>query len=311
MMPPYQAAQVSVPKADTAPKTPSEEDREQNLLSALDAGEPLLRPANIPVPDQPAFDWLWNAAAWKPGMKAPASSFPKGSKAEHEAQAWRAFLASGEGAAKLPLSQSGSRLLLWEWMRNRDRHAPLPKHARRAIEDRLLAGGPSIIRGWALRHALCFAIAEKDGARFAALKIAHGAESPETFGSAQALFGVLDGPSPVFRLWQLPGLHYQDATLGQLGARKVWICPPGIAVPDGAAWIIPSQSGVLNGREADLSSGMKEEAKALTPELKGRAAWFAASKTEWEAIGLNWFPALIELDGSGNITRVRMGDAAP
>lgn len=306
MMPPPQAS-ISV-----APQAPLLGDAERGLFAALDAGERPSRPAKIPPPDRLAFDWLWNAAAWKPGGAAPASPFPKGSVAEREAQAWRAFLLAGDGdPARLSLDQSGSRLLLWTWMRNRDRRDPLAPPLRRRLEDRLLAGGPPILQGWALRHALCFAIAEKDGDRLTRLKAAHGSKAPETFAGAQALLGLLGGPSPAFRLWQLPGLRYQDATLGELGSRSVWICPPGFPVPDSATWIIPSETGDQNGRETDLSPGMRAEAEALTPELKGRAAWFAASRGEWEDLGLAWFPILIELDKDGNLASVRMGDAAP
>ena len=306
MMPPHQAA-VSV-----APQTPLLGDAERELLSALDDGETSIRPVKIPPPDLLAYDWLWNASTWKPGGKSPASPFPKGSAAEHEAQAWQAFLTAGKGDPQtLPLRLSGSRLLLWEWMRNRDRRAPLLKTTRQHLEDRLMAGGPLIIQGWALRHALCFAIAERDGARFVALKTTKGADLPDTFGTIQALFGMFDGPSPVFRVWQLPGLHYQDSALGSLGASTIWICPPGPPVPKGAAWIIPSATGNQNGREAILNATMKEEAEGLIPQLKGREAWFAVSRTEWESAGLQWFPILIELDKGGNILSVKMGDAAP
>jgi hypothetical protein len=295
-----------------APQAPLLGDAERGLFAALDAGEDTIRPAKLLPEDRPAFNWLWAAAAWKPGAKAPSSPFFKGSAGDREAQVWRAFLAGGSGdPAEMPLHQSGSRLLLWDWMRNRDRHAPLPKAERQRLEDRLLDGGPAMLQGWALRHALCFAVAERDAARLGALKASHGAKAPDTFSGTQALLGLLDGPGPVFRLWQLPGLGYQDTRLGGLGARKVWICPPGFPVPEGAAWVIPSATGNQNGREADLIAGMKAEAQALLPELKGRAAWFAASRTEWEEAGLSWFPILIELDANGNVISVRMGDAAP
>lgn len=307
MMPPYQAPPAAVA---TLPKVPTLAEAEQRVFAALDAEDPL-PPAGRITSGVRAYTWLRGAAQWKAGETAPANPFTKGTKEAKEADALRAFLASGADAAKLSLRLSGSRLLLWEWLRNRDRTRPLPKGERATIEDRLLQDGPVLLQGWALRHALCFAIAEKDNARFAALKAAKGADAPDAIAGAQSLLGLIGGPSPSFRLWDLPGLHYQDSTLGDLGARKVWICPPGIPVPDGAAWIIPSSTGNQNGREADLDPGMKAEAHKLLPELKGRTAWFAASRGEWEDLSLSWFPILIELDEHGNMLSVKMGDAAP
>ena len=314
LMPPAQtAAPTPAPaKIAVAPQAPLLGDAERDFFVALDSGERPIRPAKLLPEDRVAYQWLWNASTWTPGSKAPADLFSAGSKGHMEAQAWRAFLTTGQGDPRtLPLHESGSRLLLWTWMRRRDRKAPLPPVERKALEDRLLKGGPPVLQGWALRHALCFAVAERDNARLAALKALRGGDLPDTFAGVQALFGLLDGPTPVFRLWTLPGLHYEDTSLSGLGASRVWICPMGPAVPKGAAWIIPSENGGQNSRDAALNAPRREEAEAITAQLKGRKAWFAASRTEWEAVGLSWFPILLELDKAGNITSVRMGDAAP
>jgi hypothetical protein len=307
MMPPFQAPPAAIV---TRPGTATYADAEQRIFAALDADAPLPPQVRLAAGAR-AYAWLRAAAQWRAGSALPADPFAKGTKEAAEAAALRTFLGSGKGAAQLPLKLSGSRLLLWAWMRNRDRAAPLTKPERAIIEDRLLDGGPDMLQGWALRHALCFAIAEQDGARFAALKLAKGSDAPDTFAGVQSLLGLFGGPSPVFRLWTLPGLRYQDATLGELGARRVWVCPPGFPVPEGAAWIIPSATGNQSGREAEMDPGMKAEARSLIPELEGRAAWFAASKADWEATGLSWFPILIELDKDGNLVSVKMGDAAP
>lgn len=283
---------------------------ESALLAALDAESSIPETPRL-ASGAKAYAWLKAAAAWKPGAATPRDPFAKGSRDSKEAEALRVFLASGKDAAELPLDLAGSRLLLWNWMRDQDRHAPLPKGERARIEDRLLKGGPDVIRGWALRHALCFAIADKDDARFAALKAEKGSEFPGLFGGAQNLLGLMGGPSPLFRLWSLPDLRYRDLTLSMLGARQVWICPPGLPVPAGAAWIIPSDTGEQSDREAELSPGMKAEAQGLAVQLHGQPAWFAASRGEWEAAGLSWFPILIDLDEKGNLISVRMGDAAP
>lgn len=283
---------------------------EATLFADLDSGLGPRAETGLAPKDRAAYQWLLSAATWKPGA-ALAVPFARGVQAR-EGEAWKGFLARGEGdPTTLPLTLSGSRLLLWSWMREQDRHAPLPKATRAALEDRLLEGGPDTLRGWALRHALCFAVAEKDLARFTALKSKRLNMARDTFTSIQSLFALLDGPSPAFRLWRLPDLAYDDTPLGGLGATRVWICPPGIPVPEGAAWIIPSVTGGQNGREADLDPGMKAEARALLPDLHGRPAWFAASKETFESYGLQWFPILIELDEDGNLRSVKMGDAAP
>ena len=174
--------------------------------------------------------------------------------------------------------------------------------------------GPAVLRGWALRHALCFALAERDTRRLAALKATRGVDAGLARGF-QALFALLDGPTPPFRLWRLPELDYQDLELGALGTRRIWIGPmePGLRIPPGTAWIIPSATGALGERESALHGPVKVEAEELASKVKalGHNAWFAASAQEWEHQGFSYFPALIELDDKGNLTRIQMGDAAP
>ena len=85
------------------------------------------------------------------------------------------------------------------------------------------------------------------------------------------------------------------------------------ALPQDVAWIIPSQHGAQDNREARLEGEAGAEARALAARLgaAGRQAWFAASRRPFEVFGLVHFPILIELDGERRIRRILMGDAAP
>jgi len=139
----------------------------------------------------------------------------------------------------------------------------------------------------------------------------------ELLGGFQRLFGLLGGPSPILRLWTLPGLDYRDLRLDQLGATRAWICPLETGalpeLPAGTSWIIPSLSAELDPRDAGLSKSLLAEGQALGDRLQsaGRTAFFAPSRTAFEELGLAWFPILIELDAKGAIRGIRMGDAAP
>lgn len=216
----------------------------------------------------------------------------------------------------LSLQETGSALALWRWGQVQVRTGVFDPGIRRAWEDRLRTAGPALTRGYALRHALCWALAEQDEARFASLRSATGPASEAILKTFQGLFGRLGGPSPTLRLWTLPGLAYRDLGLDQLGAR-IWICPldegPPPALPPGTAWIIPSASGGLDERDASLSELLLAEGRALEQRLQaaGSTAHFAASRPAFERLGLVWFPILIELDGKGGIRSIRMGDAAP
>jgi hypothetical protein len=187
---------------------------------------------------------------------------------------------------------------------------------RRSWEDRLLNSGPALTRGYALRHALCWALAEQDDARFTRIRSAAG-DGAQNLQGFQRLFGLLGGPSPVLRLWALPGLAYRDLKLDQLGASRIWICAldegPIPELPADTSWIIPSSTGVLDEREANLPELLLTEGRALADRLgpAGRSALLAPSVAAFERLGLVWFPILIELDAQGNLRSVRMGDAAP
>jgi hypothetical protein len=217
----------------------------------------------------------------------------------------------------LTLRHTGTALALWRWGQAQVRGQAFSTSLRQAWEDRLLGAGPALTRSYALRHALCWALAERDEARLLALRTQTHGEAEGLMKTFQRLFALLGAPSPVLRLWALPQLEYQDLALDRLQAAHIWICPVEEGalppLPSGTAWIIPSATGDLDERDASLSGAVLTEGQALAARLQAanRQAHFAPSRTAFEALGLAWFPILIELDTAGNIRTIRMGDAAP
>lgn len=317
MLPFPPALQAPAPKAPSQAPTPTYAQAEEALFQALDEDQPL--PQALPKgAEGTRYRWLLAAARWKPGA-ALADPFPAASPAREEAEALRALAAAAPDKAdlgKLPLSLTGSRLLLWRWGKAAERRGALPAELRRRWEERLLEpAGPDYLRQLALRHGLCFALAERDRARFSELKARARALSPESFTAFQSLFGFLDTPGPNFRLWTLPGLEYKDLALGRLGGAKVWICPedPSLpAPPAGLSWIIPSTTVYQADTVSQLEPLVATEAKALAARYGARpGTYYTPARGAWEEQGFTDFPVQLDLDDEGNITAIRMGDAAP
>lgn len=307
------------PPALSAP-APAGAEALEALMEAFDWGRPL--PPTPKLKGQAAlrYQWLRRAATFDPKGDLPVSPFAAG-REQAEALALRRLPTVpkerlGAAVKALSLREAGSALALWRWGQVQVRTGAFDPEIRRAWEDRLRTAGPALTRGYALRHALCWALAEQDEARFAGLRSAAGSASETILKTFQGLFGLLGGPPPTLRLWALPGLGYQDLGLDQLGAR-IWICPveegPLPALPRGTAWVIPSASGGLDERDASLSELLLAEGQGLAHRLQaaGITAHFAASRPAFERLGLVWFPILIELNGKGRIRSIRMGDAAP
>lgn len=201
------------------------ETAEAEVLERWDAAAALdARPSGpVEVRDRAALAWL--RAALGPGL--PANPFRRGTPDHREAEAVRALLqAAPERRAALlqalrPL-RAGSRAALWRWGQALVRQGAMPRALRHAWEDLLLEGGPALLRGFALRHALCFALAEGDAARFAALRERYGEGADDVFGQVQPAFALLGAPAPRLRLWRLPGLEEDARPLSELGARLAW-----------------------------------------------------------------------------------------
>ena len=296
-------------------------EAESALLEALDWGWAPPAPPKLKGPAVLDYRWLQAAASFDPGQGLPASPYAGGAAAR-EAQALRSLLRAPleqvpERLKALTQRQGGTSLALWRWGQRRVREGAFPPALRRAWEDRLLAAGPGLLRGNALRHALCWALAEQDEARLTAVKALAGQDAADTVRSFQRLFGLLGGPSPELRLWSLPELDYRDVRLDQLGGSRVWVVPaeagPLPALPAGTAWIVPSPSGYQDERDASLTGTILAEGQALAERFRaaGRTAHFAPSSRAFEQLGLVWFPILIELDSQGYLKSIRMGDASP
>jgi len=300
---------------------PSSQEAENALLEAFDWGRSLPSIPKFRGTAALKYRWLRAAATFDPASELPANPFATGQE-RGEAEALRHLLRLPKpqlapALKALPLREAGTALALWRWGRAQERAGAFDAGLRRTWEDTLLRSGPLMTRGYALRHALCWALAEQDEARFASIRASLREGFEETLTEFQRLFGLLGAPSPVLRLWLLPSLDYRDLRLDELGSARIWICPveggtlP--ALPAGTAWIIPSASAGLDEREASLPESLRSEAKSLADQLqpKGRSAAFAPSRSAFEQLGLVYFPVLIELDPKGSIRTIRMGDAAP
>jgi hypothetical protein len=294
------------------------EDALFQVLTAFDEGQSLEK---LPIPsvrakDRPSRDWLL-ACLREERLSNP---FPKGGKAHREAETLRAFLtaAPAEQLARfqaLPLTQAGTQVALWRWGQSRTRRGELAPPLRGAWEDLLLKKGRAlVVRGWTLRHAFCFALAEADENRLATLMEGFSEELPELTQQFQRAFALLGGPSPRFYLWSLPDLESMDLSLARLGPH-IHIAPlePGTppASPE-AAWIIPcietnfpAKASILEGKSLEEANRIAEQTRAL-----GRKAYLAPSREPFEAYSLVFFPIDIRLDPAGMIRSIRMGDAA-
>ena len=293
---------------------------EAELLEAFDWGNPL--PEAPALRGTAALDhaWLRAAATFDPAQGPPPSPFRTGPgqrEAVALAELWKAPRSAWPARlATLPLQRSGTALALWRWGRLQARSGAMTPRVRRLWEDRLLGPGPVLVRGYALRHALCWALAEADEPRLVQVRRLAGPGAGDLMPAFQGLFMRLGAPAPTVRLWSLPGLAQADLPLDQLGPRRIWIHPaedgPLPEPPAGSAWIIPSATGPLDPREASLDGPALEEARALADRLAqaGRTAHYAPSRAALEALGILWFPAQVDLDAQGRVTRIRMGDAA-
>lgn len=278
-------------------------------------GSPLTAPLVQPA-DAPALRWLLEALT----KDLPDNPFPGHSAAHREAEALRALLKSAAAnpdsrIAAQSLGETGTQMGLWRWGRRMVRAGRLGKGPRQLWEDCLLAVPiPTLATGYALRHALSFALAENDLGRFADLKAAHGGDAPDTLLGFQRLFGLVGTQGPKLHLWRLPGLQASQRYVQELGGERVWVSPkdPG-PLPAGVAWIVPSTSGALEEAAPALDDDSRTEAEGLSKALagSGRGAWFAPSRADFEAHGLTLFPVLIQTDFRGFILSIRLGEAAP
>lgn len=289
------------------------------LLEAYDWGRPLPPSPRLGGAAARSYRWLRTALAFDPLGTPPDSPFTAG-PSQRESQGLRTLIShpgrlSPAALQALPFTEPGTALALWRWGRAQVRQGAFSAAQRRAWEDRLITAGPALSRGYALRHALCYALAEGDETRFTALRALADPAAEATLVGFQRLFGLLGGALPRLRLWSLPELTYAD--LAPQPSRRLWICPAEagrpVTLPTGTLWIIPSLVGSLDDRDATLDEASRKEGEALArrPDLPPGQAWFAPSRAALESLGLAWFPILLELDAKGNLTRIRMGDAAP
>ena len=270
------------------------------------------RPKVVPASAK-SLDWLLRSTA----EGVVRNPFPPGHPSFQEAAKLLTIVKQSEKVpAAVSLREPGSQLAYWKWGAGLVRRNAWQATTRRAWEDQLLAISLlPLVREYALRHALCFALAEGDEARFATLKAAHGAEAPEMFRPFQAAMALLGAPAPALRLWTLPDLAPVDVPLARRGLSRIWIsqAPDGTlpALPGDMLWVIPSREGQAPNDVDTLDEATRREARALAARLPaGSPPFLAPSRAALDRVGLVFFPVLVDLDSTGRVSRIVMGDAA-
>lgn len=287
-----------------------------SILSAYDAGEMGVPEWTLEGPDAHEARWLMSSLH----DRLPANPFQKGSRAHQEAEEVRELLqAAPDKAQKIlkalnPVS-AGSHAALWHW--GRAIAVNMPKPFRHQWENLLLSpAGNAITRGWALRHALCYALAEGDEMRYSKLREWFAEDGEPLFKAFQRAFSLLGGPAPRYFLWSLPGLLAQDLPLQRLG-QNIWISPvelPPSARESGFLWIIPALRSNLAREEATLDVASRQEGEVIAKQMealkwKGQTL-FAPSRAPFEESAFVFFPVVILLDKQGHVRQIIMGDAA-
>ncbi|MDR2696983.1 MAG: hypothetical protein LBB40_00730, partial [Holophagales bacterium] len=189
------------PPAIQTPETEAAalETLEYEILDAFDYGVSIDLPrlSHKRALDQAKLQWLHSAV----NLSLPVSAFAANSSEGKEAAGIIKFLNTEVMPTKRILNKiilrlSGSQMALWRFGQANVRNGKWDSIARLCWEDRLLDRSVHpIIRGFALRHALCWALAENDEKRFADLKNARiGEDAPSIFSLFQKTFASLGGP---------------------------------------------------------------------------------------------------------------------
>ena len=288
---------------------------EYQILEAFDYGAAIELP-KLPsdrAADQAVIQWLHSAVS----LSIPISTFAADSLEQSEAAEIIRFLNTAavppvSAFNELSLRLSGSQLALWRFGQASARSGKWGASVRRSWENRLMDSSiHPMIRGFAVRHALCWALAENDEARLADLKNSKiGEDAPLIFSLFQKTFASLDNPLTALRLWTSSFSEVSDA--GALGA-GLWICPdPDMPPPSPVSvWIIPILGSPL--KEGADNSQWKTSAEQFlkTPVFSDYKVFFAPFQKDLDLLGIALFPVLIEQDSVGNVKSIRMGDACP
>ena len=285
------------------------------MLEAFDYGV-AVRPPQLPsnrASEQAKLMWLHSAAH----LPSPVSTFQKNSPEKAEADELLKFLEAKETPSEqslvnLSLSLTGSQLALWRFGQAATRRGDWNSDIRRKWEGRLLEEKiHPLIRGFALRHALCWALAENDEMRLARLKGARASQDmPEIFIVFQKAFSTIGGPLSALRLWTSDLVESQS---GIQAGEKAWVCPDSDFPPydKTSTWVIPllEPQGIEN---AESPTWRNRAEKMLDlPILTDYKVSFAPYQRDLGLLGIAFFPALICLDESGNVAKIQMGDACP
>jgi hypothetical protein len=288
---------------------------EYQILEAFDYGAAIALPELPPerAADMAKLRWLHNAAY----SSLPVSVFSAGSPEQKEAKGVLQFLKTTASPTEqniggLGLSLTGSQLALWRFGQANVRNGAWGRATRIQWEARLLeAPVHPIIQGFALRHALCWALAENDEKRFADLKHSEiGEGQPIIFALFQKAFAALDGPLDALRLWTS---SLSGAEGGTPFCGAVWVCPDPNFPPPGATkdLIGPPLETALT--ESADGPAWAARAGQMTEEkiFADYRVFFAPFQKDMDMLGIALFPALLELGEDGNIKRIQMGDACP
>jgi len=264
--------------------------------------------------DRFALQWLSGGLDPRGGV----NPFPRKHQSFAEAQAVLRLVQGEQLPGTLPdLRESGSQLRVWRWGVRCIREGRWSPVDRVRWEEALLSQRTHpMLRGLALRHALCFALAEKNDVRFADLKTRYGEEAESLFLPFQTALALPGGLAPVLGLWSLSDLAPVQVPLGRPGLKRVIIQPLGSGgspqVGAETLWIIPTREGSAPVDIERLDEASRREALEIQAKLgsPGEHVWLAPTREVLMKFGFIFFPVVIELDGQGRILKIRMGDAA-